>query len=379
MRHPDKAAYAENAAISLYKGTIPPSAAATMERLYEHIYSSLGFLELYGNLGDDTHTYIARKDGEEVAVLLFHFDGKKVRVLNEQITIEAGEIERFARYVFATFASASSILFCAIDTWVQNLPFPFQRFKCSEDFVLKLPDSAQTYLASLGKSTRSYIKRYQNKLQREFPSHRFSFHMAQEASEQDIRQIIALNRARMAEKNKSSDIDDLEVERIIRLVRRSGAVGLISIDGRICAGTINYRCGENYFLRVIGHDPQYNDYRIGMLCCYFTICACIAQGSREYHFMWGRYDYKSRLSGAPRDLHQLAIYPTRRHMLLNGSMALKIAYSGYALKTSRWLLHKARAEIKDDSIGSRLLFRGLHGLRKLKRFGVAGAIRKKKA
>lgn len=93
-------------------------------------------------------------------------------------------------------------------------------------------------------------------------------------------------------------------------------LSLLRLDGRICAGTINFRAGDNYFLEVIAHDPAYNDYRLGTLCCYLTICECIAREGKEYHFLWGAHDYKFRLLGVQRELDHLTIYRSRRHALL---------------------------------------------------------------
>jgi hypothetical protein len=351
--------------ISIFKGSLPPEAGILLERLYHHIYSSAILLRTYGSIDDETHTYIARKNGKEVTALVFRFAGRQVRVLNEQIAIDASEIERFSACIFKEFSSVSCVIFNAIDYSAGRLRFPVQRVKCSEDFVLKLPRTTTEYRDGLGSSTRNYIKRYGNKLARAFPSHTFSFLVMEEAGEQDIAAILELNRIRMLEKGRSPGVDEVEAGRIIQLARSSGAVGLLRIDGKICAGTINFRCGNNYFLSVIGHDPRYNDYRIGVLCCYMTICQCIEQGGDEYHFMWGRFDYKFRLGGVLRDLHQVAIYSSRRQALLNGRTALTIACKGVGLAARRWLLR--RAEHEGTSFGARLLFHGLNKLRALRR------------
>jgi hypothetical protein len=354
----------EKIAISLYRNFIPPSSAEEMDRLYQHVNSSVEYLSIYGDIGSDTHTYVERKNGRETAVFLFVSEGKKVRVLNEQMRIDSKEIERFASHVFSNFSFVTSISFRAIETEIRRLPFPFQQFFCNEDFIVKLPSSANDYLTDLGKSTRNYIKRYLNKLKREFPSFSFHVYHNHEASEQCVRSVIEMNRARMAEKNITSYIDADEEERIIQLVKWSGMVSLIKINDRICAGTITYRVGKNYFLKVISHDSLYNDFRVGILCCYLTICECIARGGKEYHFLWGRYDYKYRLLGVQRNLDQLVIYRSPVQLLLNGGMALPIAFNGYGLLARRWILNRAKAT--DDSPVSLLLFHMVRGLKYLK-------------
>lgn len=355
-----------NITISLHPHSVPPFAEEAIDRLYQHMHSSVVYHSLYGNITTDTHTYVAQKNGDIVAVILFCIEDGKARVLNEQLRLDAQEVERFAEHVFNTWPSVQVVAFPVIENTVSSLSFPYQQSLCTQNIVLTMPESAQAYFDSLGKSTRNYIKRYQNKLKRNFPSLTCNTYGSDDASEQDIRAIIALNIARMANRYKSSYIDEAEAERIIRLVRRCGLVTVMKIDGRVCAGTINYRFGENYFLKVVAHDPAYDEYGLGTLCCYHTICACIAQRGREYHFLWGRYEYKFRLLGMQRDLSHLAIYRSRLHLLLNGRDALKLAYSGKMYRVKDWMELKMR-RMDSSTLSGRLAFHGLNNLKKLKR------------
>src|SRR5207245_3753907 len=123
-----------------------------------------------------------------------------------------------------------------------------------------------------------------------------------------------------------------------------GLVGVATVDGRVCAGVICSRSAANYFMHVIAHDPTYDEYRLGKLCCYLTICECINRGGKEFHFLWGRYEYKYRLLGVQRDLDHLTVYRSRAQFLLNGNLVLKNAYKGYGRQAKRWLLDPKRAD-----------------------------------
>ena len=57
-------------------------------------------------------------------------------------------------------------------------------------------------------------------------------------------------------------------------------------------------------MHVIAHDPGFDQARLGLLCCYLSICESIRRGMREYHLLSGRYDYKRRLRGQQR-LHRM--------------------------------------------------------------------------
>ncbi|WP_158597857.1 GNAT family N-acetyltransferase [Noviherbaspirillum saxi] len=337
-----------------------PSLENDLERLYQSLYSTLAHHRAYGGLQPSVNTYVARKNGRPLAILLLRREKDTVRVLNEQIRLDEEELSRFARYIFDTFDDVNVIVLHAVEVRLQRLDFPCQQFHCTEDIVLDLPDSTDAYRGSLGKSTRSYIQRYQNKLRRDFPGMHYAVHAGEEIDEAQVRSIIELNRARMADKNRTSYIDDLEAERIVHFARRYGLMSVMSIDGRVCAGAISFRIGDNYFLKVIAHDPAYNDYRLGTLCCYLTICECIARGGKEYHFLWGRYEYKYRLLGVQRDLDHVTLYRSHLQMGLNGRQALGNACKGTVLRARSWVLQRAR---DNDRLGMVLksVLSGLQG------------------
>jgi hypothetical protein len=328
--------------ISFFEDAIPDSIESEMEQLYQNPYSTLAHHRAYGDLAPDISTYVARKSGMAVAVLLLRRDRDRVQVLNEQIRLAPEELNRFVRYIFASFAGVNVILFHAVDTQVQRMPFPCQHFSCTEDIVLELPPTVQDYRARLGKATRSYISRYLNKLRRDFPTLRHEVYRKGDIGEHRLRQIIDMNRARMAGKNRESYIDEDEARRIVELAARFGLVSVLTIDGRVCAGAINYRIGDNYFLKVIAHDSAYDDYRIGTLCCYLSICECIERGGKEYHFLWGRYEYKYRLLGVQRDLDHVTVYRSRTQVMLNGRMALRNTVDRYLWRARSSMMDRMR-------------------------------------
>ncbi|MES2538002.1 MAG: GNAT family N-acetyltransferase [Pseudomonadota bacterium] len=353
--------------ISLYENFIPSFAGAEMERLYRHIYSTLAYLKIYGDIGENTHTYVAEVDGTITAVFLFRLKQNQAQVINEQIYVDAREIDLFVRYIFATYSAVNVISFRAVQTNMQHNSHQYQRFNTSHDIVLTLPDTPEKYLASLGNSTRKNIRRHMSRLTRSFPLLRFDIYQMEEISEQHVRDIIELNRARMAVKNKASYIDEEETERIIKLVKLRGVLAILRIDGRTCAGAICFQVGKNYFSVVSGHDAQYDNYRLGTLCFYRAICGCIERGGKEFHFMWGQYEYKYQLSGIRHHLDDLMIYRSLIHLVLNSRLAVRTAYNGYTHLAKHWLLDKAR-EKESVNATSRLAYHFLNSLRSLKRY-----------
>lgn len=361
---------AEPSGISLYENAVPAFVGPALETLYEHVFSSMPQFQIYNGIDDRTHTYVARERGKTTAVLLFRREGRHIKVLNEQIAMTSTAIERFAAALFEKYPHADSITFPAIRSDTRRLAMPCQEFYRTEDIVLRLPATPDEYLAKLGKATRKNMKYHGNRLKRNFPELVYRVHTDGEIEAGHVRDIIELNRARMATKNKTSEIDDAESERLIRLVQRSGLVSVMILDGRVVAGTVCSRVGANYFMHINAHDPAYDDARLGKLCCFQTINDCIRLGGKEFHFMWGRFEYKYLLLGVQQDFNEMIIYRSRAHMLLNGGSALRTAFNGYKREWKFRLL--GLADHPDaGSPGARVLSRVLNTLRNMKRAGVA--------
>lgn len=350
--------------IAFYENEVPAFVSAEMERLYENVYSSLARLGIYGEDGNAS-TYVARKGGAAIAVFLFRRVQGEVSVLNEQIKLDEQEILRFANAVFGAYKSVNAISFHAIDASIRKFPFPFQRYYCLSDIILDLPATESDYLASLGKSTRSNIKRHMSRLRRNCPSFRFEVYAKEAASEQHIRGIIELSSARMAAKNKQTYINAEETARIIDLAKVYGVVCVGTIDGRLCAGAICYCVGTHYFMHVIAHDPAYDDYRLGMICCYLSICDAIARSGSEYRFMESTHRYKFDFLGVRMEFDNLVVYRSRAHFLLNGDRVCKTALKAYVRQARLWLL---LAEHRSGFV-SRVIARCMQNLRNLKRSG----------
>lgn len=329
--------------ISFFENRLPPAIEVEMTALYKNYFSAPVKLRAYGQL-DRISTYVAHANGRASAIFLLRRAGKKIHVLNEQVYIPEAEIARFAHYIFNRYKSASVVCFKTIDTQFKRFPFPYQRTYFTNDVVLSLPRSVAEYQARLGKSTRENIKRYLKLLKRDFPDYQFEVAERNEGGDERFRAIIDFNHARMSVKNKVSGINTAEAERLHELVRECGMVCSIIVNGRIAAGTICYQVGDNYFMRVIAHDSAYNDYRIGLLCCYLTIAECILRGGKNYHFLWGREEYKYRFLGQHRDFDSLTIYRSRFRYLADLRNIVSTALKAKINRAKLWLLDPANKD-----------------------------------
>jgi hypothetical protein len=170
VAHPrvDRSIKSEEITVSCYENEIPAFVEHELERLYENLYSSLEKFRIYGDI-DNVSTYAVHKGCELITLFLFRLEKNKVKVLNELIQISEEDVCRFENYIFSRFKSVEVILFSTIRTDIQKLPYPYQRFNCSEDIVITLPETIKEYFARLGKSTRRSSKPHHTFAQN-FPS-----------------------------------------------------------------------------------------------------------------------------------------------------------------------------------------------------------------
>ncbi|MES2295430.1 MAG: GNAT family N-acetyltransferase [Pseudomonadota bacterium] len=323
--------------VSCYEGETPSFVAHELNRLYGGRYSSLAHFQIYGQAGQAS-TYVVRRQGQATSLFLYRRRAHQLRVLNEGIRLGHEEAARFATHMFAVDKSVSAVVFRCVDSQAGDFRLPCQRVPCAQDSVLALPSSLPQYMDSLGASTRSTIKYRMNKLKRDFPT--FSFRVEERGSvaEQAIRDIIRLNRARMSRKDKVSAIDAQEERRIIDYVRECGFVGIATIDGRFCAGAITYRLGNNFAARILAHDAAFDAYRLGFVCAFLTIGACIEQGGAQFCFGWGQGEYKSHLGATQRQLHHVVLYRSRWHRLRHPWLVLQTAACGWLFRARMaWL------------------------------------------
>ncbi|TFW34374.1 GNAT family N-acetyltransferase [Massilia horti] len=329
----------------IHEAPLPAFVEHELVRLYKNVFASLAHVRSLG-LADQVRACVCRQAGQVTAVVLFWQHGGTVEVLSGALALRPPDVARFARAVFTTYRSAAVITFPAVRSAIVRLPFPFQRFNCLEDIVLDLPPSAEAYFASLGKNMRASLKRYQKRIATDFPDFRYTFHATDDISEQDVSAIVALSSARIASKNQASTHTGEKTRQLFRLVKECGVVLVARIDGRVCAGVICSEVGGNFFMHVVAHDPVYDDYRVGKVCCYLSICDAIARGAREYHFLWGRYEYKYRLLGQQRDFDRLVIYRSRLALLLNLGLFVNIAWRGYGRRAKWWLFDERRGDAR---------------------------------
>ena len=322
--------------VEFHDNAVPPYAAAALDRLYGSIYSTLDQFRLDDSLAGAS-TYVARSGNRISALLLYRIDGGVATVLNQMIAVGHEELQRFAAALFARHREVSSIALKPVQADTSELRFPCQHYHFAEDIVADLPETNIEYLAALGKNMRETVKRYGNKVRRSFPSYRFELYCNDRIDPDQAMELYRLHVARMGRKMKRSYLGEQQFRKITALARTRGMMAVATIDGKVCGGMIGWRTGAHFVMRVIAHDPRYDDFKLGTVCCYEAIRECIALGVRHFHFGSGRMLYKYRLLGENRSFASVVIYRSRMAVLRHPLLALRTAARGADRELRHWL------------------------------------------
>ena len=295
-------------ATEFHRWPLPDYVWPALERCYGSIFCSESQLRISGSLTARIEAWVARRDGCITSIILFDRYGRQVRVLNEVFTLAAEALSAFADAVFEQYRELRIIQ--VRTAFIDTLP---TRYLClsaevSDDYQLLLPASAEAWQRSLSARTREKCRYHLRRAQQRAPTLSFRTMRSGEFHAGQIKQIIAFNRARMQAKGKRFGMSASDEHQLCQLMLERGQLSVIEIEGKPRAGLLCTRVGGEVFMHVIAHDPALDELRLGFLCCVLTIEDAIATGDRCFHFLWGRYDYKTRLGGKRKLLSRVLLF-----------------------------------------------------------------------
>jgi hypothetical protein len=315
----------------VYENAVPAFVPDELERLYRNIFSSC----LAEHVQEaDTHTYVAGT-GEARTILLFKIHGRKVSVLNSAISLDRSVIHDFVSLIFARYPSVRTIGFASVAAEPLGDTYPSQRFRASEDYVLNLPSTVAGYDSRLGKATASNLRAKLKKIARACPG--FAFRVV-EGADIDPHIVEDIIRLKADGPGGRGALDASQQDWLRLVVRTHGFVGVSFVDGRVCAGAICTRIGTQLFMHVLAHDRAYDAYSLGMLNSYMTVCGGIERGAADFHFLWGRSTWKTRLRGCERPLDNLIVYRSRASCLACADVFLAARFSAHRRRVKLALL-----------------------------------------
>lgn len=243
-------------------------------------------------------------------IMLFKSNGKKtISVLNHCFSICVKNIDIISTIFFKTSNNVKKIVFTFADVNI-NMKFPKLILeKVSEDIVIELPETMDTYMKSLGPNTRKHAKKGQKSILQDHPDFKISFHEGENISREQVSSIIELNKSRMQHKGKICNYGDAYCDILFRytsVIR--GILCLCTIDERIVSGSICWAFKEHVYANVLAHDNTYNKYGLGNITLVNTIQYMIENNLKYLHLLWGRGEYKYRFLGKERLLHNVMVF-----------------------------------------------------------------------
>ena len=319
-----------------YNGTIPLFVEPALDRLYGSLYSTLAHLRLHDPL-TGVCTYGAWDKDKLTALFLYEKHRHAVRVLNEGMQLSSDDINHFAEHLFGQEQAIDRIEFHAVKLDGLDLDYAAMRFGCTEDIVIDLPDSEDAYLSQLGKSTRKTLRHNLARAQRLLPGFRHEVRDGKSTPEQTIRALMHFNHARMAGKQQSSALVGKASDQLMALMRTRGQVGLVTVDGTLCGGTLACRIGDDLFSLVNAHDPAYDGFSMGSLSRYLMITASIHAGAKRFHLLGGQLRIKQAMHGEKQRLDHLVLYRTRLDQLLHAGGITQLAGRSALYHTRAWV------------------------------------------
>ena len=352
----------------IHEQSVPAFAAAALDRLQGSLYASFRYWQLSDTRQIPPHTWIAYRNGEIIGVLLFRIQGRSAVVLSEVIVLDQQQTDAFCCCVFRGFPQIRYITFNAVSVHSPPCSLPHQYFAFSENYVLTLPPTVDAYMAALGKSTRQSVRGYRNRLQRDFPDFSWTAVECDALSTDQQRDLVLtlqhFKRESMAARGKSAAIDAAETSRFLAIGADCGLFGIGRIQGRVCAGSLSCRIGDNYVMLLSASDPALSAYRLGLLTCLWSVSDCIARNARACHLLWGRYQYKHQLLAVPNVLCRMIVYPSFAKKLMQPLIVLQMLGRSHYARSTQWLREQLALE---KHAGLRSLLRQLRLLK-----GMAG-------
>lgn len=345
--------------IVFYENGIPDFFELQLEQIYECYFSTYLRFGQYYRL-DKSSAYAVFDNDVLSTILFFEILEDELRVFNEQILIDHHEVATFVNSAFQRFPQIKKIHFYAVETNIKEIQLCVHSIECLEDIRLLLPKTCEEFKSRLSKSTADFLRKMPTKIGRDFPSFSFEMICGSAIDDRSILAVIELNRLRMAAKGRQSYHTEESTKKLLELVRRYGRVGVGRIGNEICGGVILLRVASKSYLHTLAHHPKFDYYRLGYLFCYYGIESAIISGSSEFHFGWGRYEYKYKLLGSSFPLYSLMIYRSRVAMVCNTPELAKRIISSVRRK---YIVHGEQNR-KSKSVVTGFAVSMLHFLRK---------------
>jgi CelD/BcsL family acetyltransferase involved in cellulose biosynthesis len=179
-----------------------------------------------------------------------------------------------------------------------------------------LPDSPDSYLASLGPKVRKHLKYNLRALQRLGAVDFETVECGAEIGEA-FDELLRLHCARFLARGSSSAFSDQRVEPFHRAVLQSlsdagsARIHLLKLRGEAIAAVYVLTAGTRTFFYQSGMNPDYGRYSVGSLLIRFAIEDAIRNQCTEFDFLRGDESYKSQWANSVRQMQCVRVFDDR--------------------------------------------------------------------
>lgn len=304
-------------AAEFHRWPLPAYIWPALNHRYQSVFCSEPHLRVTGGLKKNLQVWVARHQGHITDIFLFEINGRVARLVNEMHEIAIESLEKFTQFLSLEYPQIDALCLHAVFLKGVASQFPVMQTEFSEDYILRLPESTAKWHALLSPRTREKLRYYYRRSCRKQPDLIFRQIRADQITKEQFHRIVQMNRDRMAGKGRSFIMTKKELNELYLLMQECGQLSVIEINGNISAGLICTKIGQSIFMHVIAHDPKHDDLRLGFLCCALSIEAAVSEGMKQFHFLWGYYDYKTRLGGQRQALYRAVIFRSRWRVLIH--------------------------------------------------------------
>jgi CelD/BcsL family acetyltransferase involved in cellulose biosynthesis len=259
-------------------------------------------------------------------VIAFTVDGDTVEVMNKVFSINAHDARRACAALFRALPRARRIHIELLFP-PRELRLPVRVRNVAVHMVIDLPATVADYDAMLGKRTRSNLRNFQNRLRRDHPDVSTSICIPGEEADRLFEQFLTWKRDWFQAHGRTTFWDERpeEIDQSKQLARRRGEAHVTRIGGAPAAIRFLLPVGDSTVSYQGAFDPAYQQYRLGLVSSYWTICNAIERGMRQINLLWSTTDYKGHLGATPRPASQVSVFRSQVARLYSLDEARNIA------------------------------------------------------
>lgn len=251
-----------------------------------------------GDVGSDYMSFIVRNDCEREAL-----DAISTYLLDSKLVLDLNRIDQDAVFMQQLVLRLRNNGFRSARTSTDICPY------------IKLEGfSWESYVASLGRSHRTNVKRRLKKLHADF-NVTFERARTEEQRNRALDMLIKLHLERWGERGGSTALHNTALREFHQAISRlalqqdSLRLYLLSLNGRPALAVYCFKYRNRFLYYQAGFDTEYSSYSIGLVGVALSIKEAIKEGASEFDFLHGSENYKDLWAKERNELVQLDLYP----------------------------------------------------------------------